>query len=279
MLAGPDSGLELRAFAAPRCDGIWDEVRKDIAAEATKRGGTATELDGEFGTELKLVVPVQTPDGKQATQTSRIVGVDGPRWLLRGTFLGKSAREPDPEGVVEQRLPRRHRRARRRPDGSARHDPDAHVPQAQRRRRRRWSRMRRTTPTRDGRRGIGLAFGVRWRHESRRRAAGRFRRALKQLAATADEMEADELDHERVDAGGAARHRGAHATASYVTVYGHLKNVSLAPRAGTPTLEATLYDGSGVVTLVWLGRRKIVGIKPGVAWSPTAGSRATTAGA
>jgi hypothetical protein len=102
MLAGPQSGLELRAFAAPRHDGIWDEVRADIAAEAAKHGGTATEQDGEFGTELAVVVPVQTPDGKQATQTSRIVGVDGPRWLLRGTFLGKSAVQPDPDGVVEQ---------------------------------------------------------------------------------------------------------------------------------------------------------------------------------
>ena len=101
LLAGPDSGVELRAFAAPRYDGIWDDVRQDIAAEAAKRGGTATERDGEFGVELTLVVPIQTPDGKQATQTSRIVGVDGPRWLLRGTFLGKSATQPDPDGVVE----------------------------------------------------------------------------------------------------------------------------------------------------------------------------------
>jgi hypothetical protein len=101
MLAASESGLELRAFAAPRSDSIWEDVLKDIAAEATKRGGTATELDGEFGTELKLVVPIQTPDGRQATQTSRIVGVDGPRWLLRGTFLGKSALDPDPDGLVE----------------------------------------------------------------------------------------------------------------------------------------------------------------------------------
>jgi len=101
LLAGPDSGVELRAFAAPRYDGIWDDVRQDIAAEAAKRGGTATERDGEFGVELTLVVPIQTPDGKQATQTSRIVGVEGPRWLLRGTFLGKSATQPDPDGVVE----------------------------------------------------------------------------------------------------------------------------------------------------------------------------------
>jgi hypothetical protein len=101
LLAGPEAGVELRAFAAPRYDGIWDEVRQDIAAEATKRGGTATQRDGEFGVELTLVVPIQTPDGKQATQTSRIVGVDGPRWLLRGTFLGKSATQPDPGGLVE----------------------------------------------------------------------------------------------------------------------------------------------------------------------------------
>lgn len=101
MLAGPESGLELRAFAAPRSGGIWDEVRADIAAEATRLGGTVTESDGEFGTELTLKVPVQTADGKQATQPSRIVGVEGPRWLLRGTFLGRSALQPDPEGALE----------------------------------------------------------------------------------------------------------------------------------------------------------------------------------
>jgi hypothetical protein len=101
MLAGPQSGLELRAFAAPRREGIWDEVRKDIAAEASKRGGTATEIDGEFGPELQVVVPVKTRDGRQGQQTSRVVGVEGPRWLLRGTFLGKAAAQPDPEGPVE----------------------------------------------------------------------------------------------------------------------------------------------------------------------------------
>lgn len=101
MLAGADSGLELRAFAAPRSAGIWDDVRADISAEATKRGGTAQEADGEFGTELVISVPLQAPDGRSATQVSRIVGVEGPRWLLRGTFLGRSATDPDPEGLVE----------------------------------------------------------------------------------------------------------------------------------------------------------------------------------
>ena len=101
MLAGPESGLEVRAFAAPRSGGVWDDVRADIASEAVRRGGTATERDGEFGTELSLSVPVQSPDGRQAVQPSRVVGVEGPRWLLRGTFLGRSAFEPDPEGPLE----------------------------------------------------------------------------------------------------------------------------------------------------------------------------------
>jgi hypothetical protein len=92
---------------------------------------------------------------------------------------------------------------------------------------------------------------------------GRFRRALKRLSATADEIDADALDHERA-VQGCSQIKGLRDR-EYVTVYGNVKNVSLAPRAGTPTLEATLYDGSGTLTLVWLGRRKIVGVKPGVA--------------
>jgi RecG-like helicase len=94
-------------------------------------------------------------------------------------------------------------------------------------------------------------------------SGGRFRRALKRFSATADEMDADALDHERVMQG-CSQIKGLQDR-EYVTVYGNVKNVSLAPRAGTPTLEATLYDGSGTLTLVWLGRRKILGVKPGVA--------------
>ncbi|GAB3972858.1 hypothetical protein GCM10027615_34940 [Plantactinospora veratri] len=37
----------------------------------------------------------------------------------------------------------------------------------------------------------------------------------------------------------------------------------LHPRTNLPTLEADLYDGSDIVTLVWLGRRHISGIEPG----------------
>lgn len=48
-----------------------------------------------------------------------------------------------------------------------------------------------------------------------------------------------------------------------VTVAGTLRTVTLRPRGGVPALEAELYDGTGSITLLWLGRRRIAGIHPG----------------
>ena len=48
-----------------------------------------------------------------------------------------------------------------------------------------------------------------------------------------------------------------------VRLRGTLRTVTLRPRGGVPALEAELFDGSGVVLLVWLGRRRINGISPG----------------
>ena len=104
LLMLDDSALELRAFAAPKTTGIWAEVRQEIAAEAARMGGTATETDGPFGTELVLVVPVEDPEGQVFSQTSRVIGVDGPRWLLRGTILGRAAVEPDAAEPMEATL-------------------------------------------------------------------------------------------------------------------------------------------------------------------------------
>jgi len=47
------------------------------------------------------------------------------------------------------------------------------------------------------------------------------------------------------------------------TVCGTLRSVTLRPRAGVPALEAELYDGSGCLSVIWLGRRQIAGVEPG----------------
>ena len=101
LLVSAEGAVELRPFAAPRNESIWDDIRREIGAEASRRGGTATEQQGEFGPELRLAVPAQDAQGAHGTQVSRVVGVSAPRWLLRGTFLGKPAQEPDPGGLLE----------------------------------------------------------------------------------------------------------------------------------------------------------------------------------
>ncbi len=83
-----DSAVQVQAFAAPRNEGIWDEVRAEIASGITQQGGTADELDGSFGRELLARVPGQGPDGRPGFQPARFVGVDGPRWFLRAVFTG-----------------------------------------------------------------------------------------------------------------------------------------------------------------------------------------------
>ena len=87
------SAVLLHAYAAPRTEGIWDEVRAEIAAGVTRQGGTADEVPGPFGRELLVRVPVRTSDGRTGHQTQRFVGVDGPRWFLRAVFQGPAAHD------------------------------------------------------------------------------------------------------------------------------------------------------------------------------------------
>ncbi len=95
VLVAEGSALELRAFAATRSGGLWDEVRADIIQEVERMDGEATEADGPYGVELKVTVPATTTDGQTGIQPSRILGIEGPRWMLRATLLGDAALQPD----------------------------------------------------------------------------------------------------------------------------------------------------------------------------------------
>jgi hypothetical protein len=90
---------------------------------------------------------------------------------------------------------------------------------------------------------------------------GRFRRALTRLTADEEQLDRQGLKADVASAG--ATHVSDCAIGSPVCVAGALRAVVLRPRAGVPTLEAELYDGTGTVTLIWLGRRRIRGVDPG----------------
>jgi len=85
------SELRVHAFAAPRSTGLWEEVRPEIAAELASVGTTAQEAEGPFGTEMFAHVPVQPGNPAAGTVPMRFIGVDGPRWLLRGLIIGGAA--------------------------------------------------------------------------------------------------------------------------------------------------------------------------------------------
>ncbi|MEU3722546.1 DUF3710 domain-containing protein [Streptomyces sp. NPDC031705] len=97
-----DSAVQLQAFAAPKKEGIWGEVRDEIASGITQQGGIIDEVDGALGWELRAQVPVPLPDGQTGAQLVRFVGVDGPRWFLRGVISGQGAVRPEAAGVLEQ---------------------------------------------------------------------------------------------------------------------------------------------------------------------------------
>jgi hypothetical protein len=87
------------------------------------------------------------------------------------------------------------------------------------------------------------------------------RRLLRKFTATEAELDAEELRAETAAAGSTPAHEARRG--QFVAVTGRLRTVVYTPRTNLPTLEADLYDGSDVVTLVWLGRRQIAGIEPG----------------
>jgi hypothetical protein len=87
------------------------------------------------------------------------------------------------------------------------------------------------------------------------------RRILQRLTASEAEIEAQELRQESAECGGTPA--GQCRRGQMVSISGRLRTVVYTPRTNLPTLEADLYDGTDVVTLVWLGRRHIAGIEPG----------------
>ncbi|MDJ0341540.1 DUF3710 domain-containing protein [Streptomyces sp. H10-C2] len=97
-----DSAVQLQAFAAPKSEGIWGEVRDEIASGITKQGGIVDEIEGSLGWELRAQVPVQLPDGTNGVQLVRFIGCDGPRWFLRGVISGQGAVQPQAAGLLEQ---------------------------------------------------------------------------------------------------------------------------------------------------------------------------------
>jgi hypothetical protein len=99
VLVHGENALQLGVFAAPRSEGIWDEVRAEIRKSLFDDGVAAEEIDGEYGIELRA--RVRTPEG---LTDLRFVGIDGPRWMVRGVYQGGAAADPAGAGPLVECL-------------------------------------------------------------------------------------------------------------------------------------------------------------------------------
>jgi Protein of unknown function (DUF3710) len=111
------SEVQVQAFAAARRGALWDDVRGEIADEVRRAGGESEERPGPFGIELIARVPAEpaqpvtgaaetgdTEVGGEGFRLVRFVGVDGPRWFLRGLFSGPAALGGEAASTLEDVL-------------------------------------------------------------------------------------------------------------------------------------------------------------------------------
>ena len=103
-----ESQLQVSVFAAPRAAGIWDDIRADLATSASGQGASLHEVEGPFGPELAGTIlvaqppaPGQTVPPQPVRRPARFLGVDGPRWFLRGLMIGPAASAPEAAATLE----------------------------------------------------------------------------------------------------------------------------------------------------------------------------------
>jgi Protein of unknown function (DUF3710) len=99
-----ESEVQIQAFAAARRSALWDDVRAEIAAEVNTAGGRSQESEGPFGIELLAQVPMEPGQPAAGMRLVRFVGVDGPRWFLRGLFTGPAADGGEQAELLEEVL-------------------------------------------------------------------------------------------------------------------------------------------------------------------------------
>lgn len=85
------STLQVQPFSASRTAGLWNEIRGQLIAGLREQGGAVAEVAGPLGLEIHAHIPVMTAAGALEQQPARFIGVDGPRWFLRGVIAGPAA--------------------------------------------------------------------------------------------------------------------------------------------------------------------------------------------
>jgi hypothetical protein len=97
-----NSNLQLQPFAAPKSEGLWHEVRAQLTESIREKAGVVEERVGSFGLELVAKLPLVDDQGNSVGHRyARFIGVDGPRWFLRGMIGGAAINDPASASQIE----------------------------------------------------------------------------------------------------------------------------------------------------------------------------------
>ncbi|CAB4549558.1 MAG: DUF3710 domain-containing protein [Actinobacteria bacterium] len=78
------STLQLQAFSAPATEGVWHEIRLALEQSIVAQNGKTESVIGPLGPELNA----QIPNAGGGFRVAKFIGVDGPKWFLRGVITG-----------------------------------------------------------------------------------------------------------------------------------------------------------------------------------------------
>jgi len=89
----PEGRLTVSAFAAPRTGGLWVELFEELATQLQNEGATIRRDRGEWGRELVA---------RNGDVVARVVGIEGPRWMLRGVGTGPAEHALKLHGMLRE---------------------------------------------------------------------------------------------------------------------------------------------------------------------------------
>lgn len=96
------SMLQVSLFSAPKNNAVWQEVLEVLTASLESQKAQVDSVIGNFGRELLVTMQVPNQAGENELQQIRFVGVDGPRWLLRGSITGLALTNLTEQAEIER---------------------------------------------------------------------------------------------------------------------------------------------------------------------------------
>jgi hypothetical protein len=97
-----ESFIQVSAYSAPKSDGIWPEVFLQLKAAADSQDGDTVIEEYSFGPSILATLPISDDDNAGTTlRRVRLIGVDGPRWFLRGMIWGDAVSDRVAANVID----------------------------------------------------------------------------------------------------------------------------------------------------------------------------------